>query len=187
MKSILGLLSDATAAVSQFVPGDLLVQPLPRSSNNGSLDTHTHTQHDAYRSNACVLCGNNDATFSATGSLQCVTHFFSSQHIPSKKKKEENTQSLPLSRKGEKKQHTLVGASLFFRKRRAAHKRTEGVYTSPFLPFFIYTQDVTWRGQRVEITKTLEEEEEDITFLVLRRTRKLLIFGSSSEKPKKKK
>lgn len=109
--------------------------------------THTHTQHDAYRSNACVLCGNNDATFSATGSLQCVTHFFSSQHIPSKKKKEENTQSLPLSRKGEKKQHTRVGASLFFRKRRAAHKGTEGVYTSPFLPFLYIRKTLLGAGK----------------------------------------
>ena len=111
VKSILGLLSDATAAVSQFVPGDLLVQPLPRSSNNGSLDTHTHTQHDAYRSNACVLCGNNDATFSATGSLQCVTHFFSSQHIPSKKKRRKHPKFAFVAEGGKETTHTGGGVS----------------------------------------------------------------------------
>ena len=135
VKSILGLLSDATAAVSQFVPGDLLVQPLPRSSNNGSLDTHTHTQHDAYRSNACVLCGNNDATFSATGSLQCVTHFFSSQHIPSKKKKKK-TPKVCLCRGRGKRNNTHWWGRLSFSGNAA--QRTKGPRASIHRHSFLF-------------------------------------------------
>ena len=140
VKSILGLLSDATAAVSQFVPGDLLVQPLPRSSNNGSLDTHTHTQHDAYRSNACVLCGNNDATFSATGSLQCVTHFFSSQHIPSKKKRRKHPKFAFVAEGGKETTHTGGGVSLFPETPRSAQRDRGRLYIAIPSFFYIYAR-----------------------------------------------